>query len=117
LTANGSTNNQDPTGKKPTGFSLFGTEYQVESWRDMLLTTLGELAARHGSQFEEKAVQVKTSRRIHISRQPDNMITPMRIQGSDLWVEANQSSRSVLWVIDQTLTILGDTEDDFEAYW
>jgi uncharacterized protein with ParB-like and HNH nuclease domain len=116
-TANETGNNQDPTGKKPTGFSLFGTEYQVDSWRDMLLTALGELAGRHGSDFEEKAVQVKTSRRVHIARQPDNMITPMKIPSSELWVEANQSSRSVLWVIDQTLVILGDMQQDFEAYW
>ena len=116
-TANGSSNNQDPTGKKPTGFSLFGTEYQTDSWREVLLTTLGELAARHGSEFEEKAIQVKTNRRIHIARQPDGMNTPMRIPGSELWVEANQSSKSVLWVIDQTLTMLNDKEEDFEAYW
>jgi hypothetical protein len=117
IAASGSGNDQDPTGKKPTGFSLFGTEYQVDSWRDMMLTALGELAARHGNDFDEKAVQVKTSRRVHIARQPDNMIAPMQIPGSGLWVEANQSSRSVLWVIDQTLTILGDREEDFEAYW
>ena len=82
-----------------------------------MLTALGEIAARHGNDFEEKAIQVKTSRRLHIARQPDNMFTPMRISGSELWVEANQSSRSVLWVIDQTLAALGDKEEDFEAYW
>lgn len=116
-TVDGSGNSQDPTGKKPTGFSLFGIEYQVDSWRDLMLTVLAELATRHGSEFEEKAIQVKTSRRVHIARQPDSMITPMKISGSELWVEANQSSRSVLWVIDQALTLLGDKEEDFEAYW
>jgi uncharacterized protein with ParB-like and HNH nuclease domain len=116
-TANGSIQSQDPTGKKPTGFSLFGTEYEADSWRDVLLIVLGELAARHGSEFDEKAIQVRTSRRMHIARQPDGMNKPMHIPGSDLWVEVNQSSRSVLWVIDQTLIILGDKEEDFEAYW
>lgn len=115
--ADGLGNIQDPTGKKPTGFSLFGIEYQVDSWRDLMLTALSELAIRHGNEFEEKAIQVKTSRRVHIARQPDNMIKPMRIPSSELWVEANQSSRSVLWVIDQTLLILGNKEEDFEAYW
>jgi len=114
---NGVINNLDPTGKKPTGFSLFGVEYQVESWREMLLTALGEIAARHGNDFEERAVKVKTSKRIHIARNPDNMITPMKIPGSELWVEANQSSRSVLWVIGQALTNLGDEQEEFEAYW
>jgi hypothetical protein len=115
--ADGSDQSQDPTGKKPTGFSLFGTEYKVDSWRDMLLTALAELAARYGNEFAEKAIQVKTSKRSHIARQSDSMITPMQIPGTDLWVEANQSSRSVLWVIDQTLYILGNKDEDFEAYW
>ena len=113
----GSSQGQDPTGKKPTGFSLFGTEYRVDAWRDMLLAALGELAARHGSEFGEHAIQVRTSRRSHIARQPDGMIVPTQIPGTDLWVEANQSSRGVLWVIDRTLVALGDKEEDFEAYW
>lgn len=109
--------NQDPTGKKPTGFSLFGNEYKVDNWRELMLMVLGELAARHGSDFEEKAINVKTNRRVHIARRPDNMIVPIRIPGSELWVEANQSSRSVLWVVYQALSLLGDKEEDFEAYW
>lgn len=117
LIINGASKSQDPTGKKPTGFSLFGSEYHVESWRDMLLTALEELAARYGSEFEEKAVLVKTNRRIHLALQKEGMITPMKIPGSSVWVEANQSSRSVLWVIKQTVNIFGGSEDDFEAYW
>jgi uncharacterized protein with ParB-like and HNH nuclease domain len=108
---------KDPTGKKPTGFALFGTEYRVDSWREMLLSTLSELAARHGDEFVAKAIQVRTSKRSHISLQRDNMTTPIKIPGTELWVEANQSSKGILWLIDLTLKALGDKEEDFEAYW
>jgi len=108
---------KDPTGKKPTGFSLYGVEYQVDSWRAMLLTALGELALKHGDKFDEIAVQIKTNRRTHIARHPDNLVTPMKIPGSELWVEANQSSSRILWIISKTIELLGDKEDVFEAYW
>lgn len=115
---NGETNqNNDPTGKKPTGYYLFDTEYKVESWREMLINVLSELAERHGDDFTRNAPLVKASKRSHIAYQPDNMNTPMKIPGTDLWVEANQSSRSVLWLIDRALTALGDNKEDFEAYW
>ena len=68
----------DPTGKKPNGYSLFGTEYKVDSWREMLLNILAELAERH-EDFPQKAVNVNTGRRSHISSQPENMIVPIKI--------------------------------------
>lgn len=107
----------DPTGRKPTGYSLFGTEYKVDSWREMLLNVLAELSERHGDDFIQKSIEVNTGRRTHIAVRSDNMIAPMRIPGSTLWVEANQSSRSVLWLIDKVLAALSESEDDFEAYW
>lgn len=107
----------DPTGFKPTSFKLFKKDYQVETWREMLLNVLGLLARKHGNEFSNKALHVKTSRRAHISSSADGLITPIQIEGTDLYVEANQSSRSVLWVIRQTMEALGHNEDDFEADW
>jgi len=106
---------KDPTGIKPTGFSLYGVEYQVDNWRAMLITALGEIALRHGERFEEIAVQVKTNKRTHIAREPDNLITPIKIPGSKLWVEANQSSRRILWIISQTIELMGDKEECFRS--
>lgn len=107
----------DPTGYKPIGFRLFDSEYSVESWREMLVRALVLMGKRYGDSFAAKAVQVQTSRRVHISHSPDGMVKPMQIPESELWVEVNQSSRQVLWVIRQTLKVCGDQEEDFEAYW
>lgn len=108
---------KDPTGKKPTGFSLYGVEHKVDNWRAMLVTALGGIAFKHSDKFDIIAVQMKTNKRTHISRQPNNMNTPAKIPGSNLWVEANQSSRRILWIISQTIELMGDKEDVFEAYW
>ena len=83
----------------------------------MLLQVLAILAETDEEKFIENATKVKTSRRVHISTQSSGMITPMKIHGTELWVEANQSSRSVLWVISQTLDACGYSMDAFEAYW
>lgn len=83
----------------------------------MLTKSLEVLADFHGEDFTRKANLVKTNKRLHIANQPDNMNTPIKIPGTPLWVEANQSSRGVLWLINKTLSVLGDNETDFEAYW
>jgi hypothetical protein len=107
----------DPTGSKPTSFYLFGTEYEVDTWREMLLNALSLLAEFHGDKFITQAVKVKTDRRAHIASQPNSMNTPMQIPGTKLWVEANQSARSVLSVIRHTMEMCGDNLGDFEAIW
>ena len=107
----------DPTGHKPEKFVLFEEEYKVVTWREMLLTTLKLLAEKHGDEFRTRAIEVKTNRRVHISESPDGLIAPKRIEGTDLWVEVNQSSRSVLWIINQIMEIFGYAEDDFKAFW
>lgn len=106
-----------PTGKKPTGYSLFDTEYSVDTWREMLLNVLAVLAEKHEDEFIQKASNVNTGRRTHISVKPDGMHTPIRIHGSDYWVECNQNSKGVLNLIYRVLDALGESADVFEAYW
>ena len=111
-------NVDDPTGYKPTHFVLFGITYPVTTWREVLLTTCAILAQRHGTQeFAHLATNVKGTTRQYVSYNKDEMITPAQIPGTTLWVEANQSSKSTLWVARQILEGCGHTGNDFKAYW
>jgi len=107
----------DPTGFKPNNFTLFGSLYSVETWREMLLLVLKILAKNHEDEIISKVVLIKTNHRPNLSLSPDGLVTPINIEGSKLWVEANQSSKSVLRVIRQVLEALGYREDDFSAKW
>lgn len=108
----------DPTGYKPTGFTLFGTHYEVHRWREMLLQVCELLAKRHGeAHFAALATQVTGTTRQYVRNTSEGMINPAAIPGTQLWIETNQSSRSVLWVIAQIMDALGYTETDFTGHW
>lgn len=42
------------------------------------------------------------------------MHSPKRLPGAELWIETNQSARSVRWIIEQLLEKLGHSPSDFE---
>jgi hypothetical protein len=109
---------QDPTGSKPSSFKLFGQEYEVKTWREMLLKTVETLADLHGpDQFAAKTSNIVGSKRQYISYISDGMANPIPISGTKLWVETNLSSRSILSIISQIIEVCGHEQHEFEAYW
>lgn len=51
--------------------------------------------------------------RQYIAPSPDDMIAPAPIHGTDLWVEANQSAKSVVQVIGKLPAALGHAQEEF----
>ncbi len=113
-----SSSGDDPTGSKPTHFVLLGKSYPASTWREILLTTCTALVERHGVQeFARMAAQIKGASRQYVSYSAEEMTTPIQIADTNLWIEANQSSKSVLGVIGQIIEACGHTANDFKAYW
>ena len=96
---------------------IFNEKYKVDTWKEMLLAVLKLLAQKHGDEFPTRALAVKATKRAYIAILPDELVTPIKIEGTDLWVETNQSSRSVLQLINQTMELFGHDDDDFIASW
>lgn len=101
-------------GQKPTGFVLFGETYEVDTWRGLLLKVCEVLAQLHPDNFAEVAVTVKGRTRQHIAPSPNGMINPMAIAGTDLWLEANQSKRSALRVVELALEAFGHEPSELQ---
>ncbi|MCX7706740.1 MAG: restriction endonuclease [Anaerolineae bacterium] len=99
--------------QKPTGFVLLGEHRAANTWRAVLLGVCEVLAQRHGSAFAEAALTVKGHTRQHIAPSPEGMIAPAQIPGTELWVEANQSARSVVQVVEKLLAALGHAPTEF----
>lgn len=97
---------------KPASFLLFGEPHPFETWRGMLLTVCEILAQRHDD-FAQIAVTVQGRSRQHIAGSPDEMINPLRINSTDLWLEANQSSRTTMRVIQMLLEAFGYSQVEF----
>lgn len=83
---------------KPTGFTLLGQRHAVNSWHGILVGACAVLADRHGPAFAPMAGAVKGRTRRYVAASPDGMIAPAPIPGTALWVEANQSAKSVMQV-------------------
>jgi len=98
---------------KPKGFILFGEFYAANTWRRVLLDVCQALAQRCDN-FATVATTLKGRSRQHIADSPDGMISPAPIPGAALWIETNQSARSVLRIIAQLLKALGRPPNDFE---
>lgn len=108
----------DPTGHKPTSFTLFGEEHLVNTWREMLIQTAQLLAQLHGvEEFAARTAPVSGSRRQYIAYSADAMATPNQIPGTPLWIETNLSSRHILSIISQLMRACGHSETEFSAHW
>lgn len=103
----------EPGSRKPAGFTLFGQSYRADSWRGVLLGVCEALAQRHGATFAPTVFAVRGKKRQYIAPSPDGMISPAQIPGTDLWVEANQSAKSVRKLVARLLVALGHEPGEF----
>jgi hypothetical protein len=71
------------------------------------------LAQEHGEYLAPVAFGVKGKKRQYVAPSPAGMINPVQIPGTELWVEANQSARSVQRVIERLLVALGHEPGEF----
>ena len=98
--------------KKPTGFTLLDQPHSADSWRGLLVGVCEVLAQHHGAGFAPVVFEVKGKKRQYIAPNPEGMIGPAQIPGTDLWVETNQSAVSVQRVVERLLVALGHAPDD-----
>lgn len=104
--------NSDQQAKKPAAFTLLGQKHAVSSWCDVLPGACTVLATHHGPTFAEVACAIKGRTRHYVATSPDGMIAPAQIPGTELWVEANQSAKSVVQVVGKLLVALGHNASD-----
>ncbi|MFZ2423901.1 MAG: hypothetical protein WA029_22435, partial [Anaerolineae bacterium] len=77
------------------------------------LGVCSSLAAHHGPAFADAACAVKGRTRHYVASSADGMISPAQIPGTALWIETNQSAKSVVQVIGKLLAALGHAPDQF----
>ena len=103
-----------PTGHKPAGFTIFGQDYPVVSWKGLLTKLCAVLAARHPDDFAARATTIKGRKRHYFAPSPDMMINPAPIDGLDLYVETNLSAKDTIKLCHRLLEILGEDSQAFD---
>ncbi|XOB98385.1 restriction endonuclease [Deinococcota bacterium DY0809b] len=96
---------------KPTSVWIFNQEYPVNTWKDVLLKTAEVIYELHPYNFENKASALRGTERQYIARSKNNMISPKKIPGSELWIETNFSREDILRMSRRLLSLFGYTGD------
>lgn len=93
-------------GHLPTSVSLENQTFVVESWRNVLLKTCELVHDRKPSQFA-RILELKGSKRLWFSRNPNELQDPVRIHGTDIFAEANLNANGVVLRSLQVLNLFG----------
>ncbi len=101
-----------PTGRRPISFVLLGESYPGNSWRSILIIVSAVMAEKHPSSFPQKALTLKGRTRRYYTSDPEGMISPARIPGTNIWVETNLSAKDILTRVHQLLELFGYSTED-----
>lgn len=97
---------------KPASVRIFNQEYPINTWKAVLLKTAEVIYKKHPYNFESTAFALRGSERQYIARSGENMISPKKIPGSELWIETNFSSEDILRISKRLLDLFGYSEHE-----
>ena len=98
----------------PAAFVLDGVRHEVPSWRQMLVRLSAELVTKEGTAFAERVLPLRGRKRAYFSRQPTDLFEPLRIVGSDLYVEGNLSAVRARQIARLALNAVRGSDAGFE---
>jgi hypothetical protein len=106
------------TFKRPAAFSYTGDRYTVASWKAMLLKLCDLLYKENPNIIlnmvnEERQAGV---RRVKMSRNKSDLLSPAKIPGSDIWLETHRSASAIRLSILVLLERYNKTTDSVKVY-
>lgn len=106
------TNVESYSGKSVTAFVFKNTRYEVRYWIEVI-SQIGRLMYNlHRSDFEG-VLQLRGSKRPYFTRNPNELRTPQRIEDSNIFMETNLSSNSIVRISMNVILLFGYSEEDF----
>ena len=100
-------NAQNLTGKSLKSFTFKDKKYETKYWKDMLLQLCTAIAELNKNKFDE--ILTITGR---FSKNPGDLRSPNQIEGTDIYVEVNLSSDSILRLSKTVMSKFGYPETD-----
>lgn len=98
-------------GKSVTAFTLRNVRYEVRYWIDVLTKVTQLMYNLHTSNFNE-VLQLRGRKRPYYTKNANELRNPQRIEGSDIFMETNLSSRSIVGICRNMITLFGYSEKE-----
>lgn len=102
------------TGKKIVSFKFMDKNINVKSWRDLLLNLCEILVSTKGQLNFEKVLKLEGRKRPYFSKNPNLLRVPERIKDTDIYVETNLSSNSIVQLSKIVISLFEYEDKDLE---
>jgi len=102
------------TGKFISSFWFNGSVYEVDSWRALLLKLSSIVYSAHADEFD-KVLTIKGKKRPYYTRNRDELVSPLSIPETDIFVEGNVSANRSTQFCSQLIAIFGYSDDDLKV--
>lgn len=106
------------TFKRPAAYTFCGTRYQVNNWKSLLCGLCGKLYAKDPSILRAMVDEPRQHgiARVKLSLVPTDLIRPVKIPESEIWVETNRSASDIRKNVLTLLERYGIPSDLFKVY-
>lgn len=101
----------DYSGKSISSFYFRGSQYDVRSWKDLLIRLCDILSTTHGTEFD-KLLSLRGRKRPYFSRNKDELRAPQEISNMGIFAETNLSANSIVKICFEVLAVLGYSSND-----
>jgi hypothetical protein len=108
------TNGESYIGKSVTAFIFKTKRYEVKYWIEVLSQICKLMYNFHRSNFE-RVLQLRGSKRPYFTRNPNELRIPQQIEDSDIFMETNLSSKSIVKLSLNAISLFGYSENDFSV--
>lgn len=102
------------TGKSVRAFNFTNTRYEVRSWIDVLIKVCNLLHSLHRNNFEW-VLQLRGRKRPYFTKNLNELRAPQQIEGTDIFMETNLSSKAIVRTCLVTISLFGYSEKDFSV--
>jgi len=99
------------TGKSIVSFTFQGAKYDVRTWKDLLLQICNIMLSTHRNNFEQ-VLNLSGRKRPYFTKQPNELRSPYQINGTDIFVEVNLSSNSIVKLSREVIALFGYSESN-----
>jgi len=106
------TNLESYIGKAVTAFIFRNTRYEVKYWIEVLSQMCKLIYNLHRSNFD-RVLQLRGTKRPYFTKNPDELRIPQQIEDSNIFMETNLSSNSIVKISLNVILLFGYSEKDF----
>jgi predicted type IV restriction endonuclease len=101
------------SGKSISSFYFKGSQYEVRSWRDLLIKLCDILNGVHRIEFN-KTLNIMGRKRPYFSRNENELRFPQKINNTNIFVETNLSANRIVKICFDMVAVLGYSSNDLK---